>query len=130
MVIEPRHVYIAPGGFHLLVRLENGIPVLHLSEELPENGFRPSADVLFRSVAASLKSQAIGVIMTGMGSDGMRGLRAMKRQGAFIVAQDEASSVVWGMPRSAIEVGVVDHVAPLSEMAEVIAQRITIYKGR
>jgi two-component system chemotaxis response regulator CheB len=82
------------------------------------NHHRPSVDVLFRSVSAAAGSNAIGLIMTGMGDDGARGLRDMHDGGAWTIAQDEASCVVFGMPKEAIKLGGVDEIAPLSQIAE------------
>ncbi len=121
MIAEDNHVYIAPGGNHLFLKREvNGKIVTALNTESPENGSRPSVDVLFRSAAKVYGKSAIAVIMTGMGSDGAKGLILMKEAGAYVVAQDEDSSVVWGMPGSAVAIGVVDEVVPLEEIPEVI----------
>lgn len=124
--VAPKMVYVAPGGLHLLVRKEGAGHVVKLSEQDPENGFRPSADVLFRSVASAYGSSVLALILTGMGSDGAKGLASVKRQGSTVFAQDEASSVVWGMPGSAVEAGVVDEVLPLAEMAQRVS---TVIKG-
>lgn len=122
MAVKANHVYIAPGGRHMLVRKTPAGAEIHLSDGPPENNCRPAVDILFRSVAACYGAAALGVIMTGMGSDGTAGAKAMRRAGARIIAQDETSSVVWGMPRSAVKEKIVDCVASLDEMAEAIAR--------
>ena len=93
-------------------------------DDPPENYCKPSVDYLFRSVAHLYANRALGVIMTGMGADGVRGLRLMKQQGAKILAQDAASCVVFGMPMAAIKAGVVDAVVPLGQLAATIIQHI------
>ena len=98
--IKPGTVYIAPGGRQMRIERTARI-VLRITDDPAENNCRPSADYLFRSVAEVYRAAALGIIMTGMGSDGVRGLRVMKLQGAKIVAQDEASCTVFGMPREA-----------------------------
>jgi len=110
-------VLISPGDRHLLVtRTEEGRYIVRLKRGGLVNRHRPSVDVLFDSVADAAGSRAIGVILTGMGSDGAKGMLKMKREGAMAIAQDEASSVVFGMPKSAIKLGAVDDVLPLSEI--------------
>jgi two-component system chemotaxis response regulator CheB len=110
-------IFIAPGGRHLVVRGAPAGAIAGLSEAPPENGCRPSADVLFRSVAAVFGRDVLALILTGMGRDGTAGLQAVRRAGGYVIAQDEASSVVWGMPGSAVQAGVVDEVRPLREIA-------------
>ncbi|OLC12488.1 MAG: chemotaxis response regulator protein-glutamate methylesterase [Candidatus Rokubacteria bacterium 13_1_40CM_4_69_39] len=118
-LVRPGHALIAPGNLHMRVRRDGqGYRVL-LEHGPPVNGHRPSIDVLFTSTAAAVGRNAVGVILTGMGADGARGLSAMKRAGARTLAQDEASCVVFGMPREAIALGAVDHVLPLSELGRV-----------
>jgi two-component system, chemotaxis family, protein-glutamate methylesterase/glutaminase len=114
-------VYVAPGGKHLLVRGSAHSPVTGLTDQPPENGCRPSADVLFRSAAAVMRSELVAVILTGMGCDGTAGLGAIRRAGGYIIAQDEATSVVWGMPGSAVEAGLADEVLPLQRIARAAA---------
>jgi two-component system chemotaxis response regulator CheB len=112
-------VYIAPGGSQMKVRRgDKGEVLVQITDAPAENYCKPSADYLFRSVAQVYGEKALGVIMTGMGSDGVLGLRLMKRQGAQVIAQDRQSCTVWGMPRMAFEAGVVDIVLPLEEIAE------------
>lgn len=109
------------------MRLKTGPrPVLELTDDPPENNCRPAVDYLFRSAAQHFPGRAMAVILTGMGSDGTLGLRLLKRHGCFVIAQDEASCVVFGMPKAAIEAGVADAILPLDS----IAGRITaIVKG-
>jgi two-component system chemotaxis response regulator CheB len=114
-------VHIAPGGQHLLIRGPATAPKTGLNEHPPENGCRPSADVLFRSAASVFGGSAAAIILTGMGRDGTAGLGAIRRAGGYVVAQDQASSVVWGMPGSAYEAGATNEVLPLSQIARAVA---------
>ena len=115
-------VYIAPDDRHIGCRLDAEGKIHILLDNSPASGaFRPSASFLFRSVAESLGAHALSIILTGMGDDGVAGLRAVKSAGGRVIAQDEATSVIFGMPREAIRAGVVDMVVPLGE----IAQRLT-----
>ena len=118
--LDKGSVLVAPGGWHLqvakdpmgyYVKLQDGRPVKHQ---------RPSVDVLFRSVAKTAASNGIGILLTGMGDDGAGGLLAMKQAGAFTIAQDEATSVIFGMPRSAIERGAVEVVAAVDDIAGIV----------
>ena len=118
-LVSPGHALIAPGNLHMRVRRDGRRYRVALENGLPVNGHRPSIDVLFTSTAAAAGENAVGVILTGMGADGARGLSAMKRAGARTLAQDEATCVVFGMPREAIALGAVDHVLPLSELGRV-----------
>jgi two-component system chemotaxis response regulator CheB len=116
--IMPGHAYVAPGGKHLWVKRDDGQLLCKLSTEAPMNLHRPSVDFLFRSCAKFIGADAVGVIMTGMGRDGAQGMLEMKNAGAWNLAQDEASSVIFGMPREAIEAGAVHEVAPLNKLRE------------
>ncbi len=111
--ILPGHVYVAPGDRHLIVVREGTRYVCRTSDGPPVNRHRPSVDVLFRSVAQNAGKNAVGVILTGMGDDGARGLKEMHEAGAATLAQDEHTSVVWGMPREAVKRGGVDRVLSL-----------------
>ncbi len=115
--LMPGYVYIAPGNRHLLVERDGAHYVCRLSDGPPVNRHRPSVDVLFRSVAQNVGPNAVGAILTGMGDDGARGLKEMLEAGAPTLAQDEASSVVWGMPGAAVKLGAVLEVLPLDRMA-------------
>jgi len=112
------HVYIAPGGKHLLVERDGARYRCRLNNGPPVNRHCPSVDVLFRSVAQNVGPNAVGAILTGMGDDGARGLKEMLDAGARTMAQDEASSVVWGMPGAAVKLGGAQEVLPLGRVAE------------
>ncbi len=114
--VLPGTAYVAPGHSHLLVRKSGAGYITELSQSEPVNRHRPSVDVLFHSAAACAGRHAIGAILTGMGKDGAVGMLAMKRAGAWNIAQDQASCVVYGMPREAVALKAVDEVAPLSEI--------------
>jgi two-component system chemotaxis response regulator CheB len=115
--IKHGHVYIAPGDQHLVLTKKAGKYYCVLDDGDPVNRHKPSVDVLFRSVAQNAGSNAIGIILTGMGADGARGLGEMRETGAITMAQDEQSSVVWGMPGAAVKMNAVDHVMPVSNIA-------------
>ena len=115
--LKKEMVYVAPTDAHLGVTREHIV----LSANDPIGGFRPSATYLFRSVAAAFGDAAMGIILTGMGRDGVEGLRALRSAGGFIVAQNEKSSVVFGMPSEAIQAGLVDRVLPLNQISAAIA---------
>ena len=117
-LVQPGNIWLAPGDRHLVVTRDRGKLVLALNEDPPENSCRPAVDVLFRSVAASCRGRAVGVILTGMGNDGFVGSQQLKAAGAPIVAQDKETSVVWGMPGCVVENGVADVVLPLDRVAE------------
>jgi len=116
--ILPGHAYLAPGHSHLLVKRSGANYVCELSQAEPVNRHRPSVDVLFRSAANTAGKNVIGVILTGMGKDGAAGMKEMKDAGAHNFAQDEASCVVFGMPKEAIAQGGVDEIVPLPQMAK------------
>jgi two-component system chemotaxis response regulator CheB len=116
--IMPGHVYIAPGSRHLLVERDGARYRCRLNDGPPVNRHCPSVDVLFRSVAQNVGPNAVGVILTGMGDDGARGLKEMLDAGARTLAQDEASSVVWGMPGAAVKLGGAQDILPLTRVAE------------
>lgn len=122
--VLPGHAYIAPGHSHLLLKRSGANYVCELNQGPPVNRHRPSVDVLFRSAANYAGQNAIGVILTGMGKDGAAGMLEMKRAGAHNFAQDEASCVVFGMPKEAIAMGGVDEVVPLPDMAGRIMEHL------
>lgn len=122
--ILPGHAYIAPGHSHLLLKRSGANYVAELSQAEPVNRHRPSVDVLFRSAANCAGPNAIGVILTGMGKDGAAGMLEMKKAGAYNFAQDEATCVVFGMPKEAIAVGGVDEIVPLQEMAHKVMKHL------
>jgi two-component system chemotaxis response regulator CheB len=111
------HAYIAPGDRHLMLERDGARYVCRLDDGVPVNRHKPSVDVLFRSVAQNAGRNAIGVILTGMGKDGSRGLKEMLDSGSRTIAQDEATSVVWGMPGEAVAIGAAEHVVALESVA-------------
>ncbi|MGI6655511.1 MAG: protein-glutamate methylesterase/protein-glutamine glutaminase [Desulfobulbus sp.] len=124
--IQPNVAYIAPGGKQMkLVASADGLNrIIRLTNDPPENSCRPSADYLFRSVADYYVGRATGVIMTGMGSDGTKGLQLMKQKGAHVIGQNEATCVVYGMPKAPADLGLVDVVAPLDNIANEIVKSL------
>ncbi|WP_394730331.1 chemotaxis response regulator protein-glutamate methylesterase [Altererythrobacter sp. GH1-8] len=123
-MLQPGHIYLAPGDErHLRVaRCENGGIRLSLRSGEPISGHRPSVDALFHSAASEFGSKVLGALLTGMGQDGAAGLLAMKHAGAVTIAQDAQSSVVFGMPRAAIEMGAAQCVLPLTEISNHLAR--------
>ncbi|AIY40257.1 Chemotaxis response regulator protein-glutamate methylesterase CheB [Collimonas arenae] len=128
--VLPGHAYIAPGGFHLSLGRSGANYVVHLDQEEPVNRHRPSIDVLFDSVAKHAGKNAIGVILTGMGRDGAAGLLRLREAGAYTLAQDEASCVVFGMPREAIALGAANEVASLGDMSQRVMARLMAFGER
>jgi two-component system, chemotaxis family, protein-glutamate methylesterase/glutaminase len=122
-VLEGRAL-IAPGNKHMLLRRNGGHYAVEVAEGPLVSRHRPSVDVLFRSVAIAAGRNAVGAILTGMGDDGAAGLLEMKQAGAVTLAQDEASSVVFGMPKEAIERGAVDEVVPLEQVAAMLLRKL------
>lgn len=121
--VEPGHGYIAPGGRHMEVRRAGGRRFLHLTDEPPENSCRPAVDVLFRSAVTVYGANVLGVVMTGMGQDGLRGCQWIRERGGQVIVQDEASSVVWGMPGFVAQGGLADKIVPLNQIAGEIVRR-------
>ncbi len=128
--VAPNTAYLAPGGKQMKValRADGKTYIIRVTDDHPENNCKPSADYLFRSVALHYKNRATGVIMTGMGHDGTLGLKLMKRNGAVIIAQNEETCTVFGMPKEPIEAGIVDVIAPLDRLADEI--RRTVRRGK
>ncbi len=123
-LLEKGRVYLAPGGRHLVfTRCEGGI-CLQLDEGPPEDGCRPSVNVLFRSAAKVLRGDVVVLVLTGMGADGSKALLELKEAGAYIIAQDKDSSVVWGMPGSAVATGCVDRILPPEEVPAAVLEAI------
>jgi len=114
--VIPGRIFLAPGDFHMKVTSADGTPRICLDRTPPLNSCRPSVDALFHSIADVYGAATIAVIMTGMGQDGMAGARTLKGLGARIVAQDEESSIVWGMPGSVVNAGLADSVLPLGKL--------------
>lgn len=122
--ILPGHAYIAPGGKHLWVKRDEGSLIAKLSTEPPMSLHRPAVDFLFLSCAKFVGRDCIGVIMTGMGRDGSKGMLEMRNAGAYNLAQDEASSVIFGMPKEAIDIGAVHEVAPLARLRDRVLAKL------
>lgn len=122
--LKPGMAYLAPGHSHMRVRRGAGGHFIELSQDELVNRHRPAADVLFNSLAEHLGQRAIGVILTGMGKDGAQGLLAMHKAGAWNIGQDQASCVVYGMPREAAAVGALDEVIPLQAVAAALVTRL------
>lgn len=125
----PGQVVIAPGDYHMTVRRQGLKVVIATNQQPPENSCRPAVDVLFRSVAAAFGAHALGIIMTGMGQDGLRGSQNIYEAGGQILAQDQSTSVVWGMPGFVAEAGLADKVLPLGELAPEIVRRVDQFRG-
>ncbi len=123
-ILEPGLALIAPGGKHMIVEKKSSDTVVKIIDGEPVNNCKPSADVLFYSVDRIYGDRAIAVIMTGMGSDGTKALRDMRKSGAYIIAQDEKTCVVFGMPRAPVEEGLVDIVSPLEDIADEITKAL------
>ena len=123
-------VLVAAGGKHLLLRRSGAQYRVEVKDGPLVNGHRPSVDVLFRSVAQSAGANALAVILTGMGGDGAKGMLEMRRTGAFTVAQDEATCVVWGMPRVAVEIGAAEQVLPLPQISARVLEVLDAREAR
>jgi two-component system chemotaxis response regulator CheB len=123
-LLQPGHAWIAPGDYHMVVVREGTQVRLQVHQDPPENSCRPAVDVLFRSVAKTYGSHALAVILTGMGQDGLRGCEAIREAGGRVLAQDEATSVVWGMPGYVARAGLAERVLPLSLIADEIVRRV------
>ncbi|MFP4431045.1 MAG: chemotaxis response regulator protein-glutamate methylesterase [Spirochaetaceae bacterium] len=122
---EAGTIHIAPGNKHLSVERRHQGALLRLSDDPPRNGHRPSVDVLFHSVAKEYGNNALAVIMTGMGRDGADGMAEIRKRGGLTVGQDQETSIVYGMPRVAYEMGAVEHQVPLSQIAQVVGKLIS-----
>lgn len=118
--VIPGLALIAPGGKHMALKRNGAIYAVEVFDGEPVNRHRPSVDVLFRSVARTAGAHALGIIMTGMGNDGAHALKEMHDAGATTIAQDKASSIVFGMPMEAIKLGAVDYTLPLNQIAAAI----------
>ena len=123
--VLPGHALVAPGSYHMTLVRSGARYTVRINQDLPVNRHRPSVDVTFASVAQYAGANAVGVILTGMGGDGAREMLTMKRAGAFTIAQDEASCVVFGMPKEAIKLGGVDKILPLSEIPAAIVAYVS-----
>ena len=126
VIAESGILYVAPSGHHMVLNTRGGHVVLGRSDAPPENGCRPAVDALFRSAAAAYSGQVLTVVLTGMGNDGAKGAVELKRAGAYVVVQDEATSVVWGMPGSTVAVGVADEVLPIEKIGPALLSHLGI----
>jgi len=115
-VLDPGKILIAPGDYHMKLARIGGLPRACLDQSPPQNSCRPAVDALFSSIGEVYGGAAIAVVLTGMGQDGLRGATILKAQGATVLAQDEASSVVWGMPGAVVNAGLADRVLPLDRV--------------
>lgn len=122
-IIRPGHVYIAPGDYHMRVKMEGSSRRIVLSQDPPVGNHRPAVNVLFDSVAPVGRS-LVAVIMTGMGSDGTEGMKKIKAEGGYSIAQDESTSVVYGMPKSVVDAGLADEVRPVTDIARAIVAAV------
>ena len=123
-LIHPGGAWLAPGNYHMVVvRTGQGVAV-QLHQGPPENSCRPAVDVLFRSVAEVYGAGALGVVLTGMGQDGLRGSEAIRHAGGRVLAQDQATSVVWGMPGAVAQAGLAERILPLEQIAGEIVRRV------
>ena len=122
--VLPGHALVAPGGYHMTLVRSGARYSVRINQDPPVNRHRPSVDVMFDSVAQYAGANTIGVILTGMGGDGAKGMLGMKQAGAYTIAQDEASCVVFGMPKEAIKFGGVDKVLPLEEIPAAIVDYV------
>jgi len=124
--LQPGQVLIAPGNFHLELRRQGIVVKTVLHQHSPENSCRPAVDVLFRSAAEVFGPNCLAVVLTGMGQDGMRGAERVVHAGGTVIAQDEASSVVWGMPRAVTEAGLARHVLPLTSIPNELIRQAAV----
>lgn len=122
--VRPGAVLIAPGDYHMRIQREDGRATVRLNQSPPENSCRPSVDVLFRSAGEVYGAGALAAVLTGMGLDGLRGAATLKALGATVLAQDEATSVVWGMPGAVAHAGLADAILPLDSMVPEIIRRV------
>lgn len=122
--ILPGHAFLAPGGHHLIVARSGADYVVKLSDAEPVHRHRPAVDVMMESVALAGGKNVVGVLLTGMGKDGAKGMLAIRQQGGYTLAQDEASCVVYGMPKEAVQIGGVDQVVALDKMGELLLEKI------
>jgi two-component system chemotaxis response regulator CheB len=126
MELTPGTVYVAPGEKHLVLHRRGTAVLIQLSGAPPENSCRPAVDVMFRSVAQLYGASAYAVVLTGMGHDGRAGAKLLREAGAEVLAQDEATSVVWGMPGAVVGAGLADAVLPLDRIASCLTTRLAV----
>lgn len=123
-VLRPGHAFIAPGNHHMTVARAGPVARVSTNQDPPENSCRPAVDVLFRSVATAFGANSLAVVLTGMGQDGLRGCEAIRQAGGQVLVQDEATSVVWGMPGAVARAGLAERVLPLSLIGDEILRRV------
>lgn len=124
-VVRPGRIYIAPGGRHLLLGKSSSATIIRLSDAPPVNFCKPAVDPMFLSAVEVYGSAVLGIVLTGSGSDGARGATAIADSGGSVIAQDEATSTVWGMPRAAVEAGACSAILPLAEIGPRIVRRLS-----
>jgi len=122
--IKPGEVYVAPGGYHMVVVESRDGLIIGLNEDPPENSCRPSVDVMFRSLVKAYGANVLGMILTGMGSDGVRGAEVIVKAGGEVIAQDEASSAVWGMPGAVAHAGLASSLLPLEAISSELKKKL------
>jgi two-component system chemotaxis response regulator CheB len=127
-VVAPGHAWMAPGNFHMELQRSGGDVRIRIHQGPPENSCRPSADVLFRSAVDAYGPHVLAVVLTGMGQDGFRGCARVHEAGGQVFVQDEASSVVWGMPGFVANAGLADKILPLGQLGGEIVRSIAAYR--
>lgn len=128
--VEPGRVWLAPGDYHMTLVKQNGSVRIQINQAPPENSCRPSVDVLFRSAADVYGPHALAVVLTGMGQDGLRGAERVCEAGGAVLAQDQGSSVVWGMPGFVVNAGLADQVLPIDELGDEVRRRVWACRSR
>ena len=124
LTLKPGRVVIAPGGYHMIVKRRNGVSVCGLSDAPPVLSVKPAANIMFLSVADEYGGNVLCVILTGMGRDGTDGATALKRKGAYVLAESQKTCTVYGMPKSAVDAGIVDEVLPLNEIPDAMVRLV------
>jgi two-component system chemotaxis response regulator CheB len=124
MKAEKGNVYVAPGGFQMKLKLVSGKIIVQVKDDPPENNCKPSVNVLFRTFAEVYGKHGVGILMTGMGNDGLDGMRLMKNKGCYLISQDEASSLVYGMPAQPVREGLIHESLNIDGIAERIQKLI------
>jgi two-component system, chemotaxis family, protein-glutamate methylesterase/glutaminase len=124
-VVRHGLVLIAPGNFHMILERQQNKTIVKLNQNPPIGGLRPAVDPMMESVANIYKQKAVGVILTGMGRDGSIGISAIKKYHGITIAEDQSTAVVYGMPKAAVELGVIDHIVPLQAVADQIVKSVT-----
>jgi two-component system chemotaxis response regulator CheB len=122
--LKPGHIYFAPGGVHLKVVRIGALVAMTYADTPPENFCKPAVDVLFRSVADAFGAGALGIVLTGMGADGLAGAKKIVEAGGSVIAQDEATSAVWGMPGEVARAGLASAILPVEGIAEAVGARL------